>query len=918
VTPARFAQVKQVFLEACARAPAERECFLADCCGADVELRAEVAALLAVHTAVAPASAPRGATRTSGAEYAPSHKDGLGRHVVERNLQSGTVLADRFRIVALLGVGGMGEVYRADDLRLDQPVALKFLPLEFAAEAQWLARLYGEVRLARTITHANVCRVYDINEVAGDHFISMEYVDGENLKTLLKRIGRLPGDKAAEMARQLCAGLAAAHARGVLHRDLKPANAMLDGQGRIRIMDFGLAALHDQVRGEEIRVGTPAYMAPEQFSGAEVSVRSDIYSLGLVLYELFTGQPAFAPSAAGRASSPRSAPSHLVPDISPATERAILRCLEPNPTDRPASVLELTAALPGGDALRLAQELGQTPSPTLVAATGQPRISRRVAAAALAAFVVLLAAAVMLGSRTHPLCKAGSTKPPAVLAEKARDQLLAGGLPRAAWEAYGFTGNLPPELATGPVVPFARFTADPRELLFWYRSRSTPLVPVAAERLVFGGGRTTLEDPPFGEPGEAALVLDIRGKLRAARLAPVPDGGRDAAPDWNTWHRSAGLDPSALVVAESDTPVPILADRRWTWRGTGPAGPGGAVRVEAAAYHGQPIWYATLDSTPDTVARAEVADVTRRQRMVTLVTSLVLIGLFLVALPLTRLNLLRGCSDSRGATRLAAFVFAVRAVVSLLQAAHTPVLVDELRLLTLALTGAVGNAVIVWLFYVALEPFARRYWPQLLVSWVRVLGGRLRDPLVGRDLLLGAVLGVAACVLYQLEGLVTVALGLPVRPRLLAADFFAPSLSLREAVGFIIDALRIGVYTALWLMLMVVLLRHVLRRAALAGVVAVLLVATFLVPQGSHVLTSFIFLALGIGGGLVWTALRYGLVPVAVAIAFMLLLRGLPLTFDLHVWYAESTVLALLITGLVAVYGFLTATRGARSLGETS
>lgn len=153
----------------------------------------------------------------------------------------GTVLAERYRIVGLLGRGGMGEVYRADDLKLGQQVALKFLPFDLAHDAARLARFHTEVRLSRQIAHPNVCRVYDVGEVDGTTFLSMEYVDGEDLSSLLRRIGRLPEDKASEFGRQLCAGVAAAHARGVLHRDLKPANVMIDGRGSVRIMDFGLA-----------------------------------------------------------------------------------------------------------------------------------------------------------------------------------------------------------------------------------------------------------------------------------------------------------------------------------------------------------------------------------------------------------------------------------------------------------------------------------------------------------------------------------------------------------------------------------------------------------------------------------------------------------------------------------------------------
>src|SRR5512132_1593453 len=209
-----------------------------------------------------------------------------------RGLAPGSVIAGRYRIIGLIGRGGMGEVYRADDLKLGQPVALKFLPEKLASDPAWIERFYAEVRHARGVSHPNVCRVYDVGEIEGRHFLSMEYVDGEELASLLRRIGRLPPDKAVEIARELCAGLAAAHDKGVLHRDLKPSNVMIDGRGRAKITDFGLAvAAGEETEGEVS--GTPAYMAPEQLAGKGASVRSDVYSLGLVLYELYTGRKAF-------------------------------------------------------------------------------------------------------------------------------------------------------------------------------------------------------------------------------------------------------------------------------------------------------------------------------------------------------------------------------------------------------------------------------------------------------------------------------------------------------------------------------------------------------------------------------------------------------------------------------------------------
>jgi serine/threonine protein kinase len=251
----------------------------------------------------------------------------------------GTLLGGRYRIVGRLGRGGMGEVYRADDLKLAQPVALKFLPPELDRDPSRLMQLHNEVRMARQVSHPNVCRVYDIDEVDGHTFLSMEYVDGEELASLLRRVGRFSIERSLELARQICAGLGAAHERGVIHRDLKPANVMLDGTGRVRITDFGLAG----VAGESLRAGTPAYMAPEQLAGAEITIQSDIYALGLVLYELFTGQRAIEAKNVAELLRKREAeivaPSALVRDLDPAIDRVIFRCLEHDPRDRPKSAL---------------------------------------------------------------------------------------------------------------------------------------------------------------------------------------------------------------------------------------------------------------------------------------------------------------------------------------------------------------------------------------------------------------------------------------------------------------------------------------------------------------------------------------------------------------------------------------------------
>jgi len=218
----------------------------------------------------------------------------------------GTLLAGRYRVVSALGKGGMGEVYRADDLTLGQPVALKFLPARLADDADRLSRFRNEVAVARKVSHPHCCRVHDIVESQGLTFLTMEYIDGEDLASLLRRVGRLPEEKATQLARELCEALAAVHDEGLLHRDLKPANVMLDGRGRVKLADFGLAAAAGDVSDAEVRAGTPSYQAPEQLRGESVSVRSDLFALGLVLYELYTGKRAFP---VGVRDEPPSKPS---------------------------------------------------------------------------------------------------------------------------------------------------------------------------------------------------------------------------------------------------------------------------------------------------------------------------------------------------------------------------------------------------------------------------------------------------------------------------------------------------------------------------------------------------------------------------------------------------------------------------------
>ena len=252
---------------------------------------------------------------------------------------AGEVLAGRYRMIAQLGQGGMGDVWSADDLVLGIPVALKLLRSTTPAGR---ALLLNEVRLARQITHPAVCRVFDIGEVRDHVFLSMELVQGEDLAAFVHRVGRLPSEKVAEIGRQLCDALAAAHRQGILHRDLKPANVLIDENGSVRITDFGIAVTRGAA-GHNTGIGTPGYMAPEQLlSGASVSERTDLYALGLVLYELLVGRRTFDEAASVHHLP---LPSTIVDGVDPRLERVVMQALSLDPADRPSSAADMAAEL---------------------------------------------------------------------------------------------------------------------------------------------------------------------------------------------------------------------------------------------------------------------------------------------------------------------------------------------------------------------------------------------------------------------------------------------------------------------------------------------------------------------------------------------------------------------------------------------
>jgi serine/threonine protein kinase len=296
-------------------------------------------------------------------------------------------LGVRYEILGEAGHGSMGNVYKARDRETGETVALKLLKPEIASDQAMMDRFKNELLFARKITHKNVCRVYEFNRVAGIAYTSMEFVEGESLRSVLNRFGGLPQRKATDLALQICSGLKEAHAQGIVHRDLKPENVMIDGHGNVKIMDFGIArSMEAGTRLTGSMVGTPAYMAPEQVAGKPVDYRTDIYSLGLILYEMFTGVPAFSADnsiavALKQMREDPPPPHNIEPNIPVDTERTILKCLEKDPAKRYQSIADLESRFrPAVPRMPPPRMLGTTTTNLTDTSTGVPRATASAAA----------------------------------------------------------------------------------------------------------------------------------------------------------------------------------------------------------------------------------------------------------------------------------------------------------------------------------------------------------------------------------------------------------------------------------------------------------------------------------------------------------------------------------------------------------
>lgn len=887
----------------------------------------------------------------------------------------GTLLGERYRVVGLLGRGGMGEVYRADDLTLHQTVALKFLPRELAGDERRLERLRNEVRVARQVSHPNVCRVYDIGEIDGRPYLSMEYIDGEDLSSLLRRIGRLPKDKATDMARQICAGLTAAHEKGVVHRDLKPMNVMIDGRGKVRITDFGLAALLDDDQSVQ-RGGTPAYMAPEQLKGRRSSVRSDLYSLGLVLYEAYTGRRAFDARTINELTrlhdeTTPTSPSRLVDDVDPIVERVIMRCLEREPSERPPTAVAVAAALPGGDPLAAALLAGETPSPDLVAAAadveGMPPV---VCLACLIVILLGLGVLPFLSDQVKLHALAGLSRSPAVLEDTARTIARELGY-----------GDLRGDSATGWVVNDAvlariesrdlsttRWSAlsagGPASMEFWFRASPAPLI-VEGDR-----GSVRWDDPEVLTHGQLRAKLDPKGRLVSFLAVPPatdPMPGPPREPDWDAALRFTGMsqrvprDPAAvptsdpaepsgepagpvgeaasaptdpnsvdhppaafaprppggfvhLVPATPERIPPVYCDRRAAWTGRHPEDPDVPLRVEAGSWRGRLVYLDVLiDAAEPAAMQAESPWLPRASQVFNVaLLALALIGGGAMA----RKNLELGRGDRRGAWRIAVFVALCMMLAWALQAHHVANARQEFGLFSRAAGRAMFIAGICWLLYIALEPHVRRRWPDMLIGWSRLLAGRLRDPMLGRDILIGGLFGMVGMALTAARHFGPGWVGWPPpRPTAVSDLTF---LGLRYDAAELLNLMTTACLQPMVFLVLLLLLLVMIRERFTTMIAFHLLVTgalTFVTVQtGGHPIVDLTYHGL-LAAALIFVLMRFGLLAVMLAIFVMQLLENYPITSDFDAWYADSAGFAILVAAALSIYGYVAALGGRRILG---
>jgi predicted Ser/Thr protein kinase len=834
----------------------------------------------------------------------------------------GTLLLDRYRILGRIGAGGMGEVYRAEDLTLDQVVALKFISDGFGDHEDRRRRFLQEVRLARQVAHPNVCRVYDIGEAGGQLFLSMEFVEGRDLASVLRSIGRLPAEKALDIARQLCAGLQALHDRGVLHRDLKPANVMLDEDGRVRITDFGLAGVADQLRGAEVHSGTPQYMAPEQLAGQEVTVRSDIYSLGLVLYEVFSGKRTFEADSIERITEMHrtSVPSRLsshVSDVDPAVERIVLRCLEKDPARRPPSALVVSTALPGGDPLAAALAMGDTPSPELVAASGGAGGLHPVVGLGLLV-IALCGLFIQAGLKADPSLarRLPLDRSADALQERARQLITDVGYEDSPLDRERGFGRDSAMLAWLARQDSSRSRwislsdARPWPLVFWYRQSPDYLLTND------GFAHVGLTDPPPLLAGMVSVILDAEGRLISFQAVPpetlavgtaagadtARTGGTAGAPsgspsvDDRTWDRlfaAADLDRSDFAPTDPVWIPDVFVTERRAWRGRHlTAGHEVELTIEAGALGSRPVYFLLRGPWS---AGHRTAGGRNAPGFLNVLLILFVIGVLAAGVALALRNHRRHRTDTQGAGRLAAVLLVMPVLRWAFSLHHVPLPDTLLNRFFEALAIGALYALFCLVLYLALEPYVRRTWPHVLIGWTRLMSGAWRDPMVGRSVLAGGAMFGLMAILSLMQASLRGAFGLP-PPTPGNVDWWGLATP-RGLVGSLAFQLPNSLFNTLFFLMLLVLMRLLLRRPWPAYLAFLLLAALIL---GLSISPWQLALLVAPLLALLWSVVlvRAGLLAFFVGFFLWQIGQLVPFTLDSSQMYIATS---LLVMGSVAL-----------------
>ena len=837
----------------------------------------------------------------------------------------GTILGERFRIVGPLGKGGMGEVYRADDLKLAQSVALKFLPEHLTQDPERLELLYNEVRLARSVSHPNVCRVYDIGEIEGQHFLSMEFIDGEDLSSLLRRIGRLPGDKGIDIARQICGGLYAAHERGVIHLDLKPSNIMIDGRGKVRITDFGLARLTMTSGNQSGMVGTPAYMAPEQLAGGGVGEHSDIYALGLIFHEIFTGKAVFRASSIAEMIRIRdqSAPSRIsavFKDLDPVVNKIIQRCLDNDPAHRPANVVQIAAALPGGDPLAAAVAAGETPSPELIAASGNVGgIQPRWALLLLSLFFVAMATCLFLVRLASPLKEASFELKPAVLEHQAQDvckELLGIDPATVRDSSYGYWYN-PDRI---PASASLEQGTEDQNLEFWYRQSPNYLSPNHPFLYARQPRQVTLVDPAPITTGMAGVRLNGNGQLREISVVPslaMPNEGSKVEnvteEIWTKAFQWAGFRYEEFEQVSSQWAPPWNADTYYAWQRKSSSDEAEELRIEAASFQGRVCYFQVIQPWTTrqwTLPTHVLPQGNKSGNSVTNFGELAQDALFfllggpllIISIILAIHNLKLGSTDKVGALKFAAVMLIVDFMLGIFESHHNSSVGLEMTTILSCLINGLGRTVRFWIYYLALEPFVRKTWPKVLVSWNRLLQGKVTDPFVAKEILIGCVLGAVGA------GLVAVSVTIDDASvqTLMGRKFCKPEIL--AGGQFVIAGMIQALYGALpgvFTMLVIVVFRLITRFDALA-ILAFVSYWTY-VSSGPNDSWMSILLTALLQLLTVIIVLKFGLLALIVFNIVEALLTFFPITFNTDDWFFPMGLIGFAIPAVIAIAAFFLA-----------